>query len=216
MEAASPIAPRSGNGFIERVANRLLRMIGWRVVGTVPQVPKFVAIVAPHTSNWELPIGLVCGFASGFLRMWPYGFMMKNTVFRWPIGGLMSRIGGLPVDRSQPHEVVPQMVGVINQHDRFLLAITPEGTRKRTTHWKSGFYHIAHAAGVPIVPIYFDYAKRECGVGRAVYPTGDIAGDLDIFRRFFSPVTPKRPEKVGEIRFRETEPLSGRAQEGAI
>jgi 1-acyl-sn-glycerol-3-phosphate acyltransferase len=202
-EPVPTIAPKVSHGFVERIANALLRLIRWRVVGAEPQIPKFVVIVAPHTSNWDLPLGLVCGFASGFLRRWPYGFMMKDVVFRWPVAGLARRIGGLPIDRSRPHDIVPQMAAVFQAHDRFLLAITPEGTRKRTDYWKSGFYHIAQAAGVPIVPVAFDYAKRECRVGDPLIPTGDLDGDLIAIRTFYESATAKRPEKAGEIRFRD-------------
>jgi 1-acyl-sn-glycerol-3-phosphate acyltransferase len=203
-EPIPTLAPKPPHGLVERIANALLELIRWRVVGTEPQIPKFVAIVAPHTSNWELPIGLICGFATGILRRWPYGFMMKDVVFHWPVAGLMRRIGGLPIDRSRPHDIVPQMAAVFQERDRFLLAITPEGTRKRTGYWKSGFYHIAQAAGVPIVPVSFDYAKRECHVGDPLVPTGDLDRDLIVIRRFFQGATAKRPERMGEIRFRDS------------
>ena len=201
-EPIPTLAPEPPHSLVERIANALLKLIRWRVVGIEPQVPKFVAIVAPHTSNWDLPIGLICGFASGFLRR-PYGFMMKDVVFRWPVAGLVRCIGGLPIDRGRPHDIVPRMAAVFPAHDRFLLVITPEGTRKRTGYWKSGFYRIAQAAGVPIVPISFDYAKRECHVGTPLVPTGDLDRDLTVIRQFYQGATAKRPEKVGEIRFRD-------------
>ncbi|NNG15197.1 MAG: hypothetical protein HKM89_01870, partial [Gemmatimonadales bacterium] len=125
IEPIQTLAPKAPHGLVERIANTLLKLIRWRVVGTEPQIPKFVAIVAPHTSNWDLPLGLVCGFATGLLRRWPYGFMMKDVVFRWPVTGLARRIGGLPIDRSRPHDIVPQMAAVFHGRDRFLLAITP-------------------------------------------------------------------------------------------
>ena len=201
-EPIPTLAPEALHGLVERIANALLKLIRWRVVGIEPQVPKFVAIVAPHTSNWDLPIGLICGFASGFLRR-PYGFMMKDVVFRWPVAGLVRRIGGLPIDRGRPHDIVPRMAAVFPAHDRLLLVITPEGTRRRTGYWKSGFYRIAQAAGVPIVPISFDYAKRECHVGAPFVPTGDLDRDLTVIRQFYQGATAKRPEKAGEIRFRD-------------
>ncbi|HSM17537.1 MAG TPA: lysophospholipid acyltransferase family protein [Gemmatimonadales bacterium] len=197
------IAPKTPEGLLERIANGLLRLIRWRVVGTMPQVPKSVVIVAPHTSNWDLPIGLVLGFASGLLRQWPYGFMMKHTVFRWPVAGLMRAIGGLPIDRSRPHDIVPQMADELRGHERFLLVITPEGTRKRTEYWRSGFYHIAAAAGVPIIPVTFDYPRRECRMGEPIHPSGNLDHDLMAIRRFYQGATAKRPEKAAPIRFRD-------------
>jgi len=197
------IAPKTPEGLLERIANRLLRLIRWRVVGTMPQMPKSVVIVAPHTSNWDLPLGLILGFASGVLRRWPYGFMMKHTAFRWPVAGLMRAIGGLPIDRSRPHDLVTQMADELRGRERFLLVITPEGTRKRTEYWKSGFYHIAAAAGVPIIPITFDYPRRECRIGEPIHPSGNLDHDLAAIRRFFQDATAKRPEKAGLIRFRD-------------
>lgn len=203
MTAPPVIAPKAPDGVIEWIANLLLRLIRWRVVGTVPPVPKAVVIVAPHTSNWELPLGLICGFASGMLRYWPYGFMMKHTVFRWPLAGLMRQIGGLAVDRTRPQEIVPHMAAELRGRERFLLAITPEGTRKRTRRWKSGFYHIASAARVPIIPVSFDYARREVRIGDPIQPTGDLERDLAVIRHFYDGVKAKRPDKVGEIRFQD-------------
>jgi 1-acyl-sn-glycerol-3-phosphate acyltransferase len=203
-EPIPTLAPKTPHGLLERIANALLKLIRWRVVGTEPQIPKFVIIVAPHTSNWDLPLGLICGFAMGLLRRWPYGFMAKDVVFRWPVAGLMRRIGGLPIDRSRPHDIVPQMAAIFQARDRFLLAITPEGTRKRTGHWKSGFYHIAHAVGVPIIPVSFDYAKRECRLGDPLVPTGDLDRDLTVIQQFYQGATAKRPERMGEIRFRDS------------
>jgi 1-acyl-sn-glycerol-3-phosphate acyltransferase len=197
------IAPKTPEGVLEWVANGLLRLIGWRAVGTMPQGPKSVVIVAPHTSNWDLPIGLILGFASGMLRRWPYGFMMKHTVFRWPVAGLMRAIGGLPIDRGRPHEIVPQMADALRRRERFLLVITPEGTRKRTEYWKSGFYHIAAAAGVPIIPVTFDYLRRECRIGEPIHPSGDLGRDLAAIRRFYQGATAKRPQHMGQIRFRD-------------
>jgi len=205
MTAPLPvIAPKEPDGLLERIANMLLRLIRWRVVGIMPQVPKSVVIVAPHTSNWDLPVGLISGFASGVLRHWPYGFMTKHTVFRWPVAGLLRAIGALPIDRSQPHDIVPQMADELRGRERFLLVITPEGTRRRTEYWKSGFYHIAAAARVPIIPISFDYARRECRIGEPVYPSGNLDHDLASIRQFYLGTTAKRPEKTGKIGFRDT------------
>jgi 1-acyl-sn-glycerol-3-phosphate acyltransferase len=189
-------------GWIQRWSTTLLRWIGWKVVGDLPSARKSVFIVAPHTSNWDMPIGLCAGYASGILRRWPYGFMMKDVMFRGPLGPLMRWIGGLAIDRSSPHDVVQQMVHVFEARDDFVLAITPEGTRSRRPHWKSGFYHIALGAGVPIVPVAFDYRRKEVGLGTPMTPTGDPDADLGTLRRFFQDVTPKRPENFGPIRFR--------------
>jgi 1-acyl-sn-glycerol-3-phosphate acyltransferase len=182
-------------------ARWLMKRVGWRIAGALPDIPRMIVIVAPHTSNWDLPVGLLCAFAVDVFRGWQFGFMMKESVFRWPIGGLMRRLGGIPIDRAAAHAAVDQMTRTIRSHDRFLLVITPEGTRKRTAHWKSGFYHMAVRAGVPVVPTALDYGRRECKIGPAMEMSGDVERDLEGFRRFFGGVQGKRPERAGEITF---------------
>ncbi|MGH7537456.1 MAG: lysophospholipid acyltransferase family protein [Gemmatimonadales bacterium] len=186
---------------MQRAANLFCRLTGWRMVGELPTEPKLVLIVAPHTSNLDFPVGLMCGYASGVLLHWPYGFMAKDSLFRWPVGPVLRWLGGIPIDRSAPQDVVAQMVSVFERYERFLLTITPEGTRRRTSHWKSGFYRIASAARVPLVPVGFDYAHRECRFGPALEPSGNAEADLVKLRAFYSGITPKRPANAGEIRF---------------
>src|SRR3972149_4845505 len=143
----------TGNGQppVQRAARFLLPLVGWSVEGDLPDVPQFVLVVAPHTSNWDVPIGLLCAYALGLLFPWPYGFMVKAPVFRWPlVGPLMRWLGGIPIDRSAANNVVEQMVEAFRRSDRLMLAITPEGTRQRLGDWKSGFYHIALKAGGPL------------------------------------------------------------------
>lgn len=189
-------------GMVQRVFNWVIRLIGWKVVGTWPPVRKFVFMVAPHTSNWDMPIGLIAGFSSGILLHWPYGFMMKDAMFRGPLGPIMRWLGGLSIDRSSPNDVVQQMAAVFAQRDDLILAVTPEGTRSRREYWKSGFYYIAVAAGVPIVPVAFDYRHKEVGLGAPITLSGNREADCEIFRRFLQGVSPKRPENFGPIRFR--------------
>ncbi|MGH7674731.1 MAG: 1-acyl-sn-glycerol-3-phosphate acyltransferase [Gemmatimonadales bacterium] len=188
---------------LQRLASLALRLARWRVVGVMPRAPKLVTIVAPHTSNWDFLVGLACGYGSGLLSAWPYGFLAKQSLFRWPLGLLLRALGGIPVDRTAPNAVVDQMAAFFAGRERFLLAITPEGTRKRTEFWRAGFYRIARAAGVPIMPVAFDYGRRECRFGEVLVPTGDVKADLAALRAFYAGVTPKHPAAAGEIRFRE-------------
>ena len=189
-------------GWFQRFFNAIYRLIGWKVVGNLPKLRRFIFIVAPHTSNWDMPIGLCAGFASGILNRWPYGFLMKDVMFRGPLGPIMRRLGGLAIDRQNPHDVVHQMTKIFEERDDFVLAITPEGTRSRRDYWRSGFYHIALSTKVPIVPLAIDYATKEVGLGEPMVPTGDAEADIEVFRRFFEGATPKRPENFGPIRFR--------------
>ena len=193
-------------GVVQRVANWLIRLIGWKVVGTWPPVKQFVFMVAPHTSNWDFPVGLCAGFSSGILLAWPYGFMMKDVMFRGPLGPLMRGLGGLSIDRNSPHDVVHQMAQVFDEREDFILAVTPEGTRSLRPHWKSGFYYIALQAKVPVVPVAFDYRLKEVGLGEPMTLSGDREADAEAFRRFYQDVTPKRPENFGPVKFRDVEP----------
>lgn len=192
--------------WLQRLAHLILPLIGWRVEGRLPEADKFILIVYPHTSNWDLPVGLVCAHALGLLAQWPYGFMVKDAALKWPvIGQLIRRLGGIGIDRSSNSNAVDQMVAVFEKSERLFLAITPEGTRKRTDHWKSGFYHIARKANLPIVLAYLDFKRRAGGLGPALIPTGDIEADLQRMREFYARVTPLYPEKASDIRFRTTE-----------
>lgn len=190
------------------LARQLARLGGWQIVGKLPDVPRLVVIVYPHTSNWDLPVGLICGLATGAFSRWHYGFMMKQDVFRGPFGSVMRAIGGIPIDRNAAHDVVTHMTEAFQTHDRFMLVVTPEGTRKLTLYWKSGFYHIALDVGAPILPVAFDYGRRIFKLGEVVVPTGDIEADLAMFRSFFAGVTPMYPGNAGDIRFRDPTPLT--------
>ncbi len=168
-----------------------------------PTAPKYLIIVAPHTSNWDFLVGLACGYGAGILSRWPYGFFIKASLFRGPLAPAFAALGGIPIDRSAPHDAVRRAVEILARRERYMLAITPEGTRRRTESWRTGFYHIAREAGVPVVPVAFDYGRRECRIGPAVELSGDPEADLEVFRRFYDGVRAKRPERFGPIRFRE-------------
>lgn len=194
---APPPRPRSLTEWLGYLA---LRLFGWRVVGMRPVVPKFLIIVAPHTSNWDLVVGLACGYGAGILSRWPYGFFIKAGLFRGPLAPIFRALGGIPIDRSAPHDAVRRSVEILLRRERYLLVITPEGTRRRTERWRSGFYHIARNTRLPVVPVYFDYARRECRVGPATEMRGDRELALEVFRQFYAGVRAKHPERFGPIR----------------
>lgn len=148
--------------------------MGWRVVGEIPDLPKMVIIVAPHSSNWDFIVGVAAKLAMR-LRV---KYLGKDTLFRFPLGILMRRLGGIPVDRTNSNAVVTSIVSEFQQRQRLVLAIAPEGTRKRVERWRTGFYHIARSAGVPIIPVALKWSDRVIEIGAPFMPTGDTEGDL--------------------------------------
>ena len=169
-----PSFPRRGNLFTRALGHAVLAAWGWRMEGEFPDRPKVLAIVAPHTSNWDFPLGIAAVYALG-LRV---TFLAKHTLFKPPLGWLMRWFGGLPVIRESPQGLVAQVVEAIEREGAMFLAITPAGTRSASLNWKSGFYHIAHAARIPIVPIAFDAERRLIRLFPAFESSGDYAVDL--------------------------------------
>jgi 1-acyl-sn-glycerol-3-phosphate acyltransferase len=158
-----------------------LRIIGWHVVGQLPDLPKFVIIGAPHTSNWDFVMFLALAFIlKGDLR-----YMGKKELFRWPFEGFFKWCGGVPVDRSKPQGLVEQTVQAIQASDHFQLVITPEGTRKKVGEWKLGFYHIAKQADIPVVTGYVDSRTKTCGIGPTFTLTNDMEADIKAMQAFF-------------------------------
>jgi 1-acyl-sn-glycerol-3-phosphate acyltransferase len=162
--------------------------MGWRISGSLPNQSKFVVIAAPHTSNWDFVVGLAAAMALDVDAHW----IGKHTIFRWPFGPLMRHLGGIPVNRSATSGLVEQIVERFANSEGFVLGLAPEGTRKHVSRWKSGFYHIAAGAGVPIVCGYFDFEAKEVGIGPVIDPSGDYEADLDMIVRFYAPIRGKR------------------------
>lgn len=194
---------RGNNTFTQRpllqaLARGLLALWGWKVEAQFPPIPQYVLIVAHHTSNWDFPIGL---FAALSINFWPQ-WIGKDALFRAPFGGFMRWLGGIPVMRSSRNNFVEQVAALYRQQDQLIIAITPEGTRRKTDHWKTGFYHIALNANVPIVMAYLDYGRRVVGIGPVLYPSGDLAADLAQIRQFYAGISGKYPEQQGEIQVR--------------
>ncbi|RMG99284.1 MAG: acyltransferase [Chloroflexi bacterium] len=183
--------PRRGNIFTEAIGRLWFLFSGWRVVGTPPDLPKFVAIGAPHTSNWDFIIAMATLLALRLRLSW----MGKHTLFKGPFGWLFYWLGGVPIDRRAKHGVVEQMADEFARREQFLLGIAPEGTRRKVDRWKTGFYRIAERAGVPIVPVALDYSSKSIIIGEAFYPTGDLEEDLARLQAFYANVTAKFPEK---------------------
>jgi len=166
-----------------------LKLAGWKVLGALPpDAQKSVFIAAPHTSNWDLPYTLMVCFVLRLNVRW----MGKASIFKFPFGGLMKWLGGIPVDRSQSNNLVAASAQAISQASvAFQLIVPPEGTRSKTRYWKTGFYHIATTAQVPIVLAYMDYKQKISGLGPVFYPTGDLEVDMVGIKAFYAPFTGK-------------------------
>lgn len=189
LPALGEALPRRGNVFSRAVGTGILRAFGWRLEGTLPDVPKVLGIGAPHTSNWDFVFGIAAVLALGLRANW----IGKHTLFRWPVGGLMRWLGGIPVDRTHAQGLVEQAVAMFDSRDRLVLGIAPEGTRKKVERWKTGFYHIAHGAGVPILPFYWDYRRKVLGFGPPLVPSGDLDADLERIYAFYTRVHGRHP-----------------------
>jgi len=172
-----------------------LKAFGWKLEGEAPGQRKYVIIAAPHTSNWDLPMTLAVVFAYR-LKIF---FLAKHTLFAPPFGSFMRWLGGIPVDRTSAHNFVDQAVDLFNTHDDLVLLVPPEGTRKQVRYWKSGFYHIAHGAGVPIALGYMDFKRKVAGIGGMWEPSGDFDTEIVTIRRFYAGITGKNPAWTGVI-----------------
>lgn len=183
---------RRGNAFMRWMMIGLMRLTGWRFTGSdFPDIRKFVLIVAPHTSNWDFPVGIMAMYALGIRGT----FLGKDTLFKFPLGVLMRFLGGFPVDRSARSDVVTQTVELVERSERIIVVLSPEGTRKLTPRWRSGFYWIAQKSGIPILPIAFDFSRRAIHVHPVFAPTGDQDADIAELRKLFGPEMAFYPEK---------------------
>lgn len=167
---------------------------GWKVEGTAPEEDKFVVIAAPHTSNWDLLFMLGVAYKFRIRLHW----MGKDSLFRAPFGWLMKSLGGIPIDRSKNNNVVSQMVEIYSGTDELAVAIPPEGTRSNVRIWKTGFYNIAHSAGVPIALGFLDYPKKVGGIGAVLSTTGDYDADLVKIKAFYANITGKHNDKYND------------------
>jgi 1-acyl-sn-glycerol-3-phosphate acyltransferase len=180
-----PLSYARRGGRITRSFGRLImRLFGWRFEGDMPDVPKLLIAVVPHTSNWDFVVAVMALWSLD-IRL---SFMGKHTLFRGLFGRWMRSLGGIPVDRRAAHGVVGELVNAFNERDRMILAIAPEGTRAASSGVKSGFLHIAHGAQVPILLAYFDFPGKTIGFGPVVTTTGNTEEDLKKILTFFQPI----------------------------
>jgi 1-acyl-sn-glycerol-3-phosphate acyltransferase len=182
--------PRTHGPLAAALGRLMMRLRGWRFEGSVPNEPRMILLVAPHTSNWDFLTGLWAKFA---LRL-KAGFLGKHTLFWWPLGVFLRSIGGIAIDRSKAAGIADDSTRAFRESDRLMLVIAPEGTRSKSKKWKSGFYRIAVAAEVPILLIAFDYRRRVVRLGPLFRPTGDYERDLPEIQSHFDAAMARRPE----------------------
>ena len=167
--------------FIKYFSKFILWVIGWKIDIRVPDDKKYVVIIAPHTSNRDFIIGRLANWACDQ----DLKFMIKKEAFTFFMGPILRMLGGVPIDRSRSIKVVDQMVNRFKEKERFVLAITPEGTRKKTTNWKTGFYRIATKAGIPVYLGYLDYSKKHGGMVQRFDPTGNMEEDMKVIKAYY-------------------------------
>ncbi len=201
LPALGASIPRRGNRLTRFLFTLLLRLMGWRIVGQLPDLPRLVFVGAPHTSNGDF---FMTAFTMAALGV-DVHFVMKHTPFVGPVGWFLRWFGGIPLDRDRTRDFVSQMVDEFDSREQFLLAIMPEGTRgKGQGHdgkgWRSGFYHIAHNAGVPLVMVKFDYSNRRMRVGPIFWPGSDYETELPLIQAEFADIVGRHPKLMLDLK----------------
>ena len=194
LPSLPPSAPRFGNRFTRVLGRTVLAATGWRVEGDIPDLRHCVAILAPHTSNYDLPLALATMFAIGLRVNW----LGKHTIFREPLATVLRWFGGIPVNRRAATATVDQAVAVIQGAPRMFLGLAPEGTRARVPRWKTGFHRIALGAGVPIVPVAFDYPRRTVVIFPPFHPTPDAEADVAALQQLYRSDMACHPHLYGQ------------------
>lgn len=186
-----PALPRRGNAVVRAVFATVLRLAGWRLVGDLPNLRRMVIVAAPHTSNWDFVFGMCGVFALGLDLHW----MGKHTLFRAPFGGVMRWLGGLAIDRTAAHGVVEQLADQFQQRSQLLLVVTPEGTRSKVVRWKTGFWHVARSAQVPILLAGIDYRHKQLRFGPLLQPGASLEQDMATIHAYYRGMTARHPER---------------------
>lgn len=175
--------PHSNDNLFRALCRGVVRLMGWQLAGSFPQVSRLVLIVAPHSSWWDGVIGLLVKVGIGA----KVEFIGKQELFHGPLGWLLRRLGGVPVDRHAAHGAVGQVLTRFANGTPLWFALAPEGTRKQVQAWRSGFWHIAREAQVPILLIYFHYPEKTVGIGPLWQPSADLDADMRAIRDWYAP-----------------------------
>lgn len=181
--------PRAHRIALPSLGRLAMRLSGWTFHGALPELPKFIIVVAPHTSNWDFPVGVAALFAIDLQAHW-FG---KDSLFHGPMGTIMRLLGGRPVRRDPPEGVVAEMAAAVAAAPHFVIALAPEGTRRQVDHWRTGFYRIAEAADVPIVAVSFDWSRREIGIHPPMRATGNLQADVAALQALYEPRMARHP-----------------------
>lgn len=182
-----------------------MKALGWKIEGDKPAAAKYVLIAAPHTSNWDFPLMMLFAWSLDISISW----MGKASLFRGPAGWIMRALGGIPIDRSRSGHMVASMAEEFAKRDALVLVVPAEGARARADYWKSGFYHIACRADVPVVPSYLDYGQRRAGFGPELRVGKAMAEEMQTLRDFYAPMRGLYPDQFGPVRLREEDQLPG-------
>lgn len=192
-----PLVPQTRGTLLRQLSWWCMQRAGWRFDGAMPNLPKFVVIVAPHTSNWDFVIGVATKWALGLDVRW----LGKDTLFIPPLGWFMRSIGGVPVDRHHQHNVVEQSVHEFRAREQFVLVLAPEGTRRRVPAWRSGFWHVARQAGVPICCVAFDWGRKSVRLGPSTMASeDDAAAGIARMRSYYDDVRGHDPSQQTSLR----------------
>ena len=187
------------NRMLGRLALWWVRLTGWRIEGALPSVPKYIVIGAPHTTNWDFVVMLAVMASFGARA----SFMGKDSLFKRPFGPITRRLGGIPIRRGIRESVVEQMARAFNAAESLIIVIAPAGTRRRSDHWKSGFYHIARTAQVPIAPARINYPEKLVTIGQSFVPGDDLTADMGALRAFYANGQGRHADQASEIRLVE-------------
>ncbi len=174
-----PTVPRRDYGMLRVLGRWVLKAMGWRAEGEFADHPRLVVALAPHSTNWDFVVGAAFLFLLG-VRV---AFIGKHTLFRGPLGTFMRWLGGIPVDRSHPEGFAEIMATAFNSREQLWLVIAPEGTRRKGAEFKSGFYRIAQAAGVPVFPVYLNYRRRTTGFLPVIHPDMAVPAGVEQIRQ---------------------------------
>ncbi|HSH03983.1 MAG TPA: 1-acyl-sn-glycerol-3-phosphate acyltransferase [Anaerolineae bacterium] len=183
--------PHRGNGVTKFMGRGAYRLFGWKMSGHVPDIRHALVLGAPHTSTWDLPVALATVAATQFSFNW----LGKHTIFEGPLGPMWQWLGGVPVNRQGNLGVVSQIVNMFEERDFLWLLISPEGTRKKTERWRTGFYYIAQEANVPIIPVALDFGTKCVHLLEPFYPTGDLEADMTFLQGLYQPDMARNPER---------------------